>query len=180
MSRQPRQMRFLRLAGLAAVVAACLIGFGTYRLTASGCGAGGETGAEPVPISVFVGLAAIVGSALNQPFRRDDGIPDHAYPVLYFLWKCSVAVAFAFVLYLVFMGGILSGELFPAFQNTTEPFVSIGQFVGCVNPDTNADFAKLLLWAFVAGFSEKFVPNLIARLEGQASGPADGEAEETP
>jgi len=67
MSRSVARTRFKRLAGLAAVVAASLIAYATYHHLMSG----GDT--ESVPISVFVGLAAIVGSAVNQPFRTDDG-----------------------------------------------------------------------------------------------------------
>jgi hypothetical protein len=164
MSRSPRALRFLRLAALATVVAACLIGYATYRQVTSGV----EDG--PGPIAVFVGLAAILGSAINQPFRNDaDGGGERSHPALYFLWKCAVAMAFAFLLYLVFMGGLLSGGLFPQFPSSANPFRSIGGFVLEVNPGTNADFAKLLVWSFVAGFSEKFVPNLIARLDGQAT-----------
>jgi len=162
MSRSEARTRFKRLAGLAAVVAASLIAYATYHHLMSG----GDT--ESVPISVFVGLAAIVGSAVNQPFRTDDGSMDYASQALYFAWKCSVAAAFALVLYLVFMGGIISGGLFPEFPNRTEGYNGIRCFVLNVNPGTNADFAKLLAWSFVAGFSEKFVPNLIAKLEGQS------------
>jgi hypothetical protein len=173
MSRKPRALRFLRLAALAAVVAACLIGWATYRQATAGV----EDG--PGPIAVFVGLAAILGSAVNQPFRDDAGGSgggsgagggDQSHPALYFLWKCAVAVAFAFLLYLVFMGGLLSGGLFPEFQRGDHSFRSISRFVLEMNPNSNADFAKLLVWSFVAGFSGKFVPNLIAKLEGQASG----------
>lgn len=169
MSRNPRALRFLRLAALATVVAACLIGWATYRQATSGV----EDG--PGPIAVFVGLAAILGSAINQPFRDDnaDGSSEPSHPALYFLWKCAVAMAFAFLLYLVFMGGLLSGGLFPEFPSRTNPFGSIDGFVLEVKPGSNADFAKLLVWSFVAGFSEKFVPNLIAKLEGQASGQGD-------
>ena len=172
MSRNPRALRFLRLAALAAVVAACLIGWATYRQATAGV----ENG--PGPIAVFVGLAALLGSAINQPFRDDGGGAsggggDQSHPALYFLWKCAVAMAFAFLLYLVFMGGLLSGGLFPEFPSRTKDFGSINGFVLEVNPGTNADFAKLLVWSFVAGFSEKFVPNLIAKLEGQASDQRD-------
>lgn len=168
MSRPPRALRFLRLAALATVVAACLIGYATYRQVTSGV----EDG--PGPIAVFVGLAAILGSAINQPFRNDaGGGGEQSHPALYFLWKCAVAMGFAFLLYLVFMGGLLSGGLFPEFPGSADPFRSIGGFVLEVNPGTNADFAKLLVWSFVAGFSEKFVPNLIAKLEGLASRRSD-------
>ncbi|MEO1002568.1 MAG: hypothetical protein AAFX65_05590 [Cyanobacteria bacterium J06638_7] len=73
MSRPPRSLRFLRLAALAVVVAACLIGYATYLQARSGVTDG------PVPLSVFVAMAAILGSALNQPFRDDDSGGDQSH-----------------------------------------------------------------------------------------------------
>ena len=35
-----------------------------------------------------------------------------------------------------------------------------------MQPASSADFAKLLVWAFVAGFSEKFVPSQIIQITG--------------
>jgi len=57
---------------------------------------------------------------------------------------------------------------FQSFQIVLKAIMVSDVFVLNVNPGTNADFAKLLAWSFVAGFSEKFVPNLIAKLEGQS------------
>ncbi|MFQ6538854.1 MULTISPECIES: hypothetical protein [Aphanothece] len=152
---------FQRAASLATVVAAILLSLGFYALQVAA-----QEGAEILPVSVFVGLAAVVGSAVNQPFRHEEGNPEQTDTGLYFLWKCSVAIAFALLLYLIFMAGMLRGGLFPEFRRTEEMFVSIQRFVLDIDPKSNADFAKLLVWSFVAGFSEKFVPNIITKLQG--------------
>jgi hypothetical protein len=140
---------------------------------------GEDGGAEKFPISWFIIAAAVLGSAVNQPFRNDlpAGSSGESHPVIYFLWKCSVAVVFAFLLYLMFMAGILGGDLFPRFQclepsaagNSCGKYIDMARFVTDVDPETNRDVAKLLIWSFIAGFSEKLVPNLITKLGEQAS-----------
>ncbi|MGF1537042.1 MAG: hypothetical protein ACFB4J_11250 [Elainellaceae cyanobacterium] len=71
---------------------------------------------------------------------------------------------FAFVLYIVFISGIIQGEIFPRFggveENYTTPYEASVKSV----PATNGDLAKAVLWAFVAGFAEGFVPNFIDKL----------------
>lgn len=128
-----------------------------------------EQNLSPYPTALFVAMAAVVGSVLNQPFRDDPVAAEGGSPWLYLVWKASVAVAFACLLYLMFMGRVLTGGIFPEFCGDTERFTDVRGFVAAVHPASNADFAKLLVWAFVAGFSEKFVPNLISQITG--SGP---------
>ncbi len=120
---------------------------------------------DPLPTALFVAVAALVGSAVNQPFRDDPLQAEQGWPWLYVVWKGAVAVAFAALLYLLLMGQLVSGGLFPAFRGGDSAYCGVSSFVSGVNPATNADFAKLLAWSFVAGFSEKLVPNLIARME---------------
>ncbi|EDY37465.1 conserved hypothetical protein [Cyanobium sp. PCC 7001] len=125
-----------------------------------------EQNLSPYPTALFVAMAAVVGSVLNQPFREDPLASDGGSPWLYLVWKASVAVAFACLLYLMFMGQVLTGGIFPKFCGDTAGFTDVRGFVADVHPASNADFAKLLVWAFVAGFSEKFVPNLITQITG--------------
>jgi hypothetical protein len=155
----------------AAFVTVALAGLLSYAMFAR---IAAEQNLSPYPTALFVAMAAVVGSVLNQPFRADPVAAEGGSPWLYLVWKGAVAVAFSWVLYLMFMGRVLTGGIFPAFSGDTDPFTDVPGFVAAVHPASNADFAKLLLWAFVAGFSEKFVPNLISQITGSKPGGSDG------
>ena len=74
----------------------------------------------------------------------------------------------ALVLYILFLSGILESPLFPEFR--LPEFVegagreNIRQFLTETYPVSGEDTAKLLFWSFVAGFSERFVPQIITRI----------------
>jgi hypothetical protein len=61
---------------------------------------------------------------------------------------------FAILMLTLFIGGFVQGNLFPAFSTTT--------WLG-LNFRVN-DWGKLVVWSFVAGFSERIMPNLFDRL----------------
>lgn len=44
------------------------------------------------------------------------------------------------------------------------PYVSLQTLLTRASPATNLDAAKAVIWAFIAGFSERFVPNAIDAL----------------
>lgn len=135
---------------------------------------GPEGGAEKFPIAWFTIAAAILGSVVNQSTRRQEPRRSpNGWVVLYVLWKSTVAIVFAFVLFLVFVGGLVQGELFPRFVRTTLEagggYVNMESFATAVKPEAYKDVAKLLFWSFLAGYSEKFVPNLISKIAGEAA-----------
>lgn len=73
---------------------------------------------------------------------------------------------FALVLYLGFLSNIVEGPLFPHFAGPafSQPIPStqdISNFFSQTYPATGADLTKLLFWSFVAGFSERFVPQIL-------------------
>ena len=81
---------------------------------------------------------------------------------------------FALVLMFVFIGRILQGDLFPAYPEFT--ISNVKEFFAWVEngyPLTGADVAKSLFWSFVAGFSERFVPQVIMKATSRATDDAD-------
>ena len=87
-------------------------------------------------------------------------------------------------IYIVFFAGILTGDggkglftsnLFPLFTN---PGLSSGEPLNLnhaleIRPVSVQDFGKLLVWCFLAGYSERLVPNLLSNLE-RRSGTSEG------
>lgn len=75
---------------------------------------------------------------------------------------------FSLLLYILFLAGLVQGHLFPSFYipefeipPTTENIVS---FLTKTYPSQGGDVAKLIFWSFVAGFSERFVPQIISKV----------------
>lgn len=80
---------------------------------------------------------------------------------------------FALVLYCLFLSGIVTGDLFPAFymplpaNNQPDTAFMIALFTETY-PEDGESFAKFLFWSFVAGFSERFVPQIITKVSHSA------------
>jgi hypothetical protein len=82
------------------------------------------------------------------------------------------------VMYLLFMSGILSyatedglftSNLFPLFSEPVKPPgepLSVRTILS-IRPVEVRDFGKLLIWAFVAGYSERFVTGILDTLENK-------------
>jgi hypothetical protein len=70
---------------------------------------------------------------------------------------------FALVLFLIFASGLASGTLFPTLapQDTVSDFKS---FIANLQPRGTIEWGKLLVWSFIAGFAERFVPDTLDRL----------------
>ena len=81
---------------------------------------------------------------------------------------------FSLVLYCVFVAGIISGNMFPEFY-IPEPVNSVPDKKFMIElftktyPLTGQDFAKFLFWSFVAGFSERFVPQIVNNVANKSS-----------
>jgi hypothetical protein len=94
-------------------------------------------------------------------FRRLD-----FYVIAYSLVPVLVGIIGAVMIYLVFAGQLLRGDLFPEFictapNNKCDDFYA---FVSNWMPKDPASNAKAIVWGFIAGFSERFVPNILNRL----------------
>jgi hypothetical protein len=68
---------------------------------------------------------------------------------------------FAVVLFLVFQSGLVEGALFPKFP--PQAVANFVDFIG-LRPASGTEWGKLLVWSFIAGFAETFVPDTLDRL----------------
>lgn len=95
-----------------------------------------------------------------------------AMPLLYGGLMASVA-------YLLFLSGVLSGDsggglittnLFPNFTGDEQGALapSVTAYLE-FRPATMRDAGKLLVWSFIAGYSETFVKNLLSQLESRGA-----------
>ncbi len=86
------------------------------------------------------------------------------------LLSAIAGVVAALFLYTIFVGGLLQGALFPNFGPAwdKETPMTFLEFIKAVGPKGPIDHGKLLVWSFIAGFAERFVPDLIQRLTNRA------------
>lgn len=77
------------------------------------------------------------------------------------------------ILYIIFISELVSGDFFPKFELDDADRAKYGtllfQDLLEVHAPEVSDYAKLLVWAFIAGFSEKFVVNILGQFEASGS-----------
>jgi len=90
-----------------------------------------------------------------------------------------IAGVFGFILYSLFLSGIVQGSLFPDFSGIDLKFNSVVGLFTDVAPANNLDAARALIWAFVAGFSERMVPNILDKVASEGENAATTPAKDT-
>lgn len=87
---------------------------------------------------------------------------------IYVLLSPLVGGLLAMLLYVIFLSDLVTGELFPTFVSDGKDREGI-ELLFYVKSDNLGDYAKLVVWCFVAGFSEKFVTNIVSHFETTSS-----------
>lgn len=123
-------------------------------------------------ILIFGALGAFLSlqRRLKQLSEEDLTLIKESMP---FTWLAPVSGAvLAGILYILFISGLLAGELFPKFVFDPESAKGVTGIARIFHVSSNdpADYAKLLFWSFVAGFSERFVTDIIGRFHAKAEG----------
>jgi hypothetical protein len=124
----------------------------------------------PIATLIVVAFAGCLGGFVSMQ-RRIGQVPSDGDPLLsifqlnsglstLYLAPVSGAI-FAILLYFIFSGRLLDGGLFPDMSKVFEFKWNIREWAG---KDPIFAFGKLLVWSFIAGFAERFVPDILDRL----------------
>lgn len=75
-----------------------------------------------------------------------------------------VSGLFALIFYALCFTGVIGGDLFPNFIGIDKHYSSILDMFDNAGPENNIDAAKAIVWGFIAGFSERLVPNVLDKV----------------
>ena len=73
--------------------------------------------------------------------------------------------------YVLFISGLLTGDLFPKFVSDKLPSAVQGIEILFNIHGEATDYAKLIFWCFLAGYSERFATDILAHFESSGSRP---------
>lgn len=129
------------------------------------------------PIAAFSAgiIGGFVGLQRRLKIMSEDDLTLLANSWVYVCLSPLVGGILAVVLYVLFISTLISGDLFPKFIPDTKELCTEAKkgfsAIFAVHGES-VDYAKMMFWSFVAGFSERFVTDIISKFEN-APGPDD-------
>ncbi|TKB27433.1 hypothetical protein FCL47_04655 [Desulfopila sp. IMCC35006] len=129
------------------------------------------------PIAAFSAgiIGGFVGLQRRLKLMSEDDLALLANSWVYVCLSPLVGGILAVVLYVLFISTLISGDLFPKFiPDSNELCIEVKKGFSTIFAvhGESVDYAKMMFWSFVAGFSERFVTDIISKFE-TAPGPAD-------
>jgi hypothetical protein len=92
----------------------------------------------------------------------------------YILLRGTIGVLGALVIYFFLQSGLVEGSVFPKFDQLGMKLVSFGGSHADNWPTQlllpSGSMALLIMWSFIAGFSESLVPTILENVERQLGG----------
>jgi hypothetical protein len=129
-----------------------------------------------LPVVILAGVLGSFVSALNRIYSTKDIFPITSYSVFlrgtstyliaYSSIPALVGAISSTILYVVFASEIVVGPFFPGFacKLGEGSCLEFQQFLTSWTPAYAQDYAKSIVWGFVAGFSERFVPDILNKV----------------
>lgn len=132
----------------------------------------GEAVLSTLPVVILAGVLGSFVSALNRIYSFSNIFPlgkytvqlkkSNGYLIAYSSIPPLVGGISAAVLYVIFSGQIITGPFFPNFTCDLKAGCNeFHSFLEHWSPDQAQDYAKAIVWGFIAGFSERFVPDIL-------------------
>jgi hypothetical protein len=120
------------------------------------------------PLTLAIFLTGAGGGVISTYFRLKNVAPAdiEINAILQVYITPIIAGLLGWICYAFFLTEMLKGPLFPNFIGKDLPYDDLAS-VFAIKPEKSLDAAKALLWAFVAGFSEKMIPNILDKLAAQ-------------
>jgi phosphate/sulfate permease len=134
------------------------------------------------PIAAFSAgvMGGFVGLQRRLKSMSDDDLELLANSWVYVCLSPLVGGILAVVLYVLFISELISGKLFPVFVADEVNRADLG-FAQIFEVSGQAvDYAKMLFWAFVSGFSERFVTDIVSKFEAAPDAKDKNPSEDTP
>jgi hypothetical protein len=121
------------------------------------------------PLTMAIFITGAGGGIISTYFRLKGVAPSEAEAnaILQVYITPIISGLLGFICYAFFLTEMIRGPLFPEFINKANEYQGL-KSVFDIQPEHTLDAAKALLWAFVAGFSEKMIPNILDKLAAQA------------
>ena len=94
----------------------------------------------------------------------------YTYLVAYSSIPPLIGVIAAAVIYVVFAGRMISGDLFPAFDcSRPNECTTLPGVLNYWSPVSATDYAKAVVWGFISGFSERFFVDILNQFGSKGS-----------
>jgi hypothetical protein len=105
-------------------------------------------------------IGGYVGFHKSLGDLKDSELIDLAKTLWSIVAPAFVGGVLALVLYMVFLSGILAGDLFPKFLPDKDSVLGVESVLNQHALDMPA-YAKLFVWSFIGGFNQKYVVDII-------------------
>jgi hypothetical protein len=123
------------------------------------------------PMAAFVVgvIGGFVGLQRRLKKMCEDDLALLANSWVYVCLAPLVGGVLAVLVYVLFVSGLLAGDLFPKFvPDQGADKINGLPAVFAIHGDATA-YAKMVFWCFVAGFSERFATDIISRFENRVN-----------